>query len=253
MPGMIVIVVNELHLFWTSCGYSRYIFIKIHIEWKPIFLVQLFLLLVFSDHDRSSVHSAHSLHMYSLHTRFWKIDVFWFLTGENLVFNTATIDQPHEQSSRQDVDPSSSVLDSIFSNVLMAVQRDRRSLERRMTRRMQMAGHFEYAVPRKDIVVDLDTGHWKEKGTICSKFGSMQVSGAGMYAVWHVLAQHTLTLSSYQLWDQLDTPCDTSLSFSFSLSFSPSLSLSLTLSLSLSLSLSLFLFPSLSLSVSVSL
>ena len=38
-----------------------------------------------------------------------------------------------------------------------------------MTRRMQMAGHFEYAVPRNDIVADLDTGRWKEKGTICSE------------------------------------------------------------------------------------
>ncbi|XP_076437274.1 large ribosomal subunit protein bL32m-like [Babylonia areolata] len=64
-------------------------------------------------------------------------------------------------------DTSRDVLDSVFSSVLLAVQRSRRSLEKRMTRRMQMAGHYEYAVPRKDIVVDLDTGHWKEKGTIC--------------------------------------------------------------------------------------
>ncbi|KAL8606183.1 hypothetical protein ACOMHN_053455 [Nucella lapillus] len=81
-----------------------------------------------------------------------------------------TVNQPclrPEARTEASSDSSASVLDSIFSPVLLAVQRSRRSLERRMTRRMQMAGHFEHAVPRKDIVVDLDTGHWKEKGTIC--------------------------------------------------------------------------------------
>ncbi|KAK7092610.1 hypothetical protein V1264_008331 [Littorina saxatilis] len=90
-------------------------------------------------------------------------------SGNGLALNTATLDHPslpqaaHERDSKS----SSDVLDSVFSNVLLAVQRNRRSLERRMTRRMQMAGHFEYAVPRKDIVADLDSGRWKERGTIC--------------------------------------------------------------------------------------
>ena len=94
------------------------------------------------------------------------------LSGGGLAFDTATVDQPciHPSNSSRESEITCNVLDSIFGNVLLAVQRNRRSLERRMTRRMQMAGHFEYAIPRVDIVADLDTGRWKKKGTICSEF-----------------------------------------------------------------------------------
>ena len=62
-----------------------------------------------------------------------------------------------------------SIIDSIFSSLLLAVPKKRRSLERRMTRRNQMAGHFEYAVPRRDIVYDEDSDSYKEQGTVCRK------------------------------------------------------------------------------------
>jgi ribosomal protein L32 len=76
----------------------------------------------------------------------------------------------NEQPADKQTDQAASVLESIFDSFLLAaVPKYRRSLERKMTRRMQMVGHYEHAMPRKDLVVDQHTGMWKEKGTICSK------------------------------------------------------------------------------------
>ncbi|XP_013395287.1 39S ribosomal protein L32, mitochondrial [Lingula anatina] len=48
-----------------------------------------------------------------------------------------------------------------------AVPKKRRSIERRMTRRMQIPKHYENALPKKHIVPCLTCGHWHERSTIC--------------------------------------------------------------------------------------
>ena len=93
----------------------------------------------------------------------------WFAGGfSSLDFNTVPAE--HSHLSLPAPSQSKDLLSSIFENILRAVPKKRRTLEKRMTRRMQLAGHYEDAVPRNDLVVDQVTGHWKEKGTICRKF-----------------------------------------------------------------------------------
>ncbi|XP_067686211.1 large ribosomal subunit protein bL32m-like [Haliotis asinina] len=60
-----------------------------------------------------------------------------------------------------------SVLGSILDSILWAVPRNRRSLERRLTRKHAMTKHFEAAIPKKNIIACLECGHWHEKHTIC--------------------------------------------------------------------------------------
>ncbi|XP_064594518.1 large ribosomal subunit protein bL32m-like [Liolophura sinensis] len=70
----------------------------------------------------------------------------------------------HHNHDRQ----GSSVIESIFDSRLWAVPKFRRSLERRMTRRMGGEKHFEtYGQPKNNIVACLECGHWHEKHTIC--------------------------------------------------------------------------------------
>ncbi|KAL5009839.1 hypothetical protein ScPMuIL_012144 [Solemya velum] len=60
-----------------------------------------------------------------------------------------------------------SILDSIFGSKLWAaVPKNRRSAERRMTRKMAKF-HLNDAIPKKNIVACLECGHWHQSNTIC--------------------------------------------------------------------------------------
>lgn len=101
---------------------------------------------------------------------FLKLNINDYITDPKLDIAYVTVSDPVTSGKLAGKhDASLSILDSIFSNLLLAVQRDRRSLERRMTRRMQLPGHFEYAIPKKNIVPCLECGHFHEKGSICGK------------------------------------------------------------------------------------
>ncbi|ESO94135.1 hypothetical protein LOTGIDRAFT_232409 [Lottia gigantea] len=72
-----------------------------------------------------------------------------------------------ESNPNQTSGSMKSLLDDIFSNTLFAVPRNRRSKEIRRTRKMQITGHYEYALPKNNIVSCLECGHWHEKQTLC--------------------------------------------------------------------------------------
>ena len=67
----------------------------------------------------------------------------------------------------------SSLKDIIGKGILWAaVPKHRRSLERRMMRRMGSTKRVKYLTPKKNIIECLVCGHWHEAHTICGKMTS---------------------------------------------------------------------------------
>ena len=74
---------------------------------------------------------------------------------------------PDVSKSPASRDPHSA-LSAILEPVMYAVQRNRRTIEKRRTRKMT-EHHFKHAVPKTNIVICLNCGHPHEKETICGK------------------------------------------------------------------------------------
>ncbi|XP_071103097.1 large ribosomal subunit protein bL32m-like [Haliotis cracherodii] len=75
---------------------------------------------------------------------------------------------PSLSDTHQTKQSPTSVLGSILDSVLWAtVPRNRRSVEKRLTRKHGMTKQFEAAIPKKNIIACLECGHWHEKHTIC--------------------------------------------------------------------------------------
>lgn len=97
-------------------------------------------------------------------------DLVMCSTGHLPALVCSTVQVPGTTKHHNHDQLGSSILESIFDSRLWAVPKSRRSLERRMTRRMGGLKHFEtYGRPKNNIVACLECGHWHEKHTICGK------------------------------------------------------------------------------------
>ena len=77
-------------------------------------------------------------------------------------------DSPHTPTSN--VQDTKSLLESILGDgLLWAVPKKRRSLEKRMSRRMAPQRIRAWSTPRRDIVSCLECGHWHLVHTICGE------------------------------------------------------------------------------------
>ncbi|XP_050407595.1 39S ribosomal protein L32, mitochondrial [Patella vulgata] len=75
--------------------------------------------------------------------------------------------QPVENHVNNQQSSTKSILQDIFDSILLAVPKSRRTAEKNRTRKMSMKGHYEYAVPKNNIIACLECGNWHEKETIC--------------------------------------------------------------------------------------
>ena len=77
------------------------------------------------------------------------------------------------QTNSMDTRPSGNLADTIKSifdtSILLAVPFARRSLEKRLTRKMTIP-EFKYTKPRTNLVVCLTCGTYHESQTICGKY-----------------------------------------------------------------------------------
>ncbi len=78
---------------------------------------------------------------------------------------------PPHPASNTPLQDTKSLLDSLLGDGFLwaALPKHRRSLERRMSRRMGGTKIRKFTTPKKNIVACLECGHWHESHTICGK------------------------------------------------------------------------------------